>query len=515
MFRFSDPRLRRRLGWALLAIASVLGCLTVYWNQFGDEADNLIIGWLLTRGYVLYRDVFSHHFPFPYYWSAVVIGLFGKSILAARLSVWVFQIAALGTAMKLSRFHLSLGLAGLLWSILRHLYRSNLLLYSPFAGASLLVVFSVTMALVLNGAEEADWKQALAIGLFSVIAVLSDPLSIYAISVALICLIMWRRKQGLLALLFTAIGLSGYAVYLGASGTFQDFMRDAILFNTEVYAEYLKANHLRFGELLDTLWKGLGIMDPAWQDFDPLRAISLQDTQFDRWAFTGFFYRSAIILAVTLFLAQKRFRVAVFLYLFAAATLVISRWEFRAAGFVMISLVVSAALSCQEWRQMAKRKLPTLLQVAVGFLFGLTAIWLSIRVVDYTFVQEPEMLRDSFAPYEISSARLREQTCGHAQDTVLGYYPSGDYQHWFAEMEPVGRYVFLWPWMAEAGLSEIIDALDQDQTLALVYVRHITVWGIYDSREYLGPLCEYLDRHYVEIREGEYMSPGLAAECQE
>ena len=69
-----------------------------------DEADNLVVGLLLTRGYVLYRDVFSHHFPFPYYWVAAIVSLFGKSIFAVRLSVWLFQIVSFGIAMKLSGF---------------------------------------------------------------------------------------------------------------------------------------------------------------------------------------------------------------------------------------------------------------------------------------------------------------------------------------------------------------------------------------------------------------------------
>jgi hypothetical protein len=505
---------RRRLGWILLAVAFFLGCLTVGWNQFGDEADNLVTGWLLTRGYELYRDVFSHHFPFAYYWSAAVIGLFGKSIFVARLSVWVFQIAAFGISMRLSRFYLPLGLASLIWSLLRHLYRANMLLYSPFCGASLVVVFAVTLAVILE-TTQADWRHSLAVGLFSAVALLSDPLSVYALSVALIYLLIKRRKEGLLALVFTALGLCTYATYLVASGTVQDFVRDAILFNTEVYAKYLQANHLRFGELLEMLYKGLGIVDPAWQNLDPFRAISLESTQFDRWAFTGLLYRLALVVGVISLLVRKRFRAGSFVYLFAAATLVINRWDFRAAGFVMISLVILAGVISQEWQPRPGNRTLVALQVGVSIVLGLTALWLGIRVVEYTFVQNRDMLRPGFGRYEMASAQIRELACGHEQDVVLGHYPAGTYYYWFTEMKPVSKYVFLWPWVAKVGLSEILDELDQEQTLALVYIEDGKLWGLYDSKDYLRPLHDYLEGHYIELEEGVYMSPYLAAQCQE
>lgn len=508
-----DPAIRGRLGWILLTIAFLLGCLTIYWSQFGDEADNLVVGWLLTRGYVLYRDLFSHHFPFPYYWSAAVIGLFGKSIFAVRLSVWVFQIVALGIAMKLSRFHLSLGLAALIWSILRHLYKSNLVLYSPLCGASLVVVFAVTLSLLLERAE-ADWKTPLAIGLFSVLAILSDPLSVYAISVALLYLLLKQRKQGALALLFTAVGLGGYAAYLFASGTLQDFVRDAIQFNIEVYARYLQANHLRWRQLLDMLWKGLEILDPVWQDFDPFRTISVQNAGLDKWAFTGLLYRLAALVGVISLLLQKRFRSASFLYLFVAASLVINRWDFRAAAFVMISWVTLAAVVSQEWQEQERGRAVAVFGIVASFLLGLAALWLGIRVVDYTFIRNRDMLQPGFEPYEAASIQIRDLACGREQDVLLGYYPDGTYYYWFTEMRPVSRYVFLWPWVAETGLSEIIDELDQDEILALVQVHDIELWGIYNTRDYLTALYEYLDRHYVTLGEGVYMSPGLAAQCQ-
>ena len=200
--RLKTKTIRDWLPWLLLGAAFLLGCSTLYAYSFGDEADSLWIGLLLSRGYLLYRDIFSHHFPFQDYWAAAAITLFGKSIFAIRLSVWVFQIASFGIAMKLGRLYLPLAVAALIWSIIRHLYSANMLLYPGFAGTALVVVFATVVAILLRKVD-ADWSRSLAIGIFSTVAILSDPLSIYAVAIALAFLVIINWKQGMVALLCT------------------------------------------------------------------------------------------------------------------------------------------------------------------------------------------------------------------------------------------------------------------------------------------------------------------------
>jgi hypothetical protein len=60
-------------GMVLLSISFLIALTKVYYSRFVDEGDNLSVGWLLSQGSILYRDVFSHHFPFPYYWVAGVV----------------------------------------------------------------------------------------------------------------------------------------------------------------------------------------------------------------------------------------------------------------------------------------------------------------------------------------------------------------------------------------------------------------------------------------------------------
>jgi len=499
------------LAWGALLLAFCIGCATIYWNSYVDEGDNLITGLLLSRGAVLYRDVFSHHFPFTYYWAAVVISIFGKSILAVRLSVWIFQIASFALAMKLSRFYLTLGVAGLCWSIVGPLYRSNVLLYNPFAAASLLVVFVLVLA-IATGQIKPSWMHALVIGLFSAIAGLSDPLAVYAVGVALIFLVVTDWRRGLAAGATLGAGIAVYAAYLAASGTLADFWNRAVLFNSQIYNQYLPASPIRFREYLGQIVRGLEVLAPDWRETNPLREITTYYDRLDRWFFTGFFYRLTIVLAAVHFALQRRFRAALFVYFFAAALLVINTRTFRSAPFVMIALVAVAGIVTGEWWTPGPSKALAVFQSATRVLVACMALWLGARVITYTY-QNRQVINygAAFAAHEAEAKMIRDKLACGRPDVGLAYYPGNPYIHWFSDLTPLAGYPYMWPWVAEVALPDVIRALGHGSAIA--YVQETTVWSRYRTADYLRPLYEYLNRNYVKAAfDNWYVSPDLV-EC--
>ncbi len=506
-------RNQNRLGWILLAAAFLIGLLTLAVNSFSDEGDNLITGLLLLRGYTLYGDLFSNHFPFAYYWAAAVVGLFGKSILAVRLSVWLFQIVSIAIAMKLSRFVLPLGLMSLMWSIIRHMYSGHMILYHAFSAASLVVIFAIVLAVLLHTVKP-DWRHSLALAFFASVTILSDPLTAYAVAIAFAFLLLTERRQGLITLALTGAGLAAYAGWLLASGTWQGFVDDAVLFNARIFNKYRDADPVRFDLILKQAITGLGIWDRVWLNFDPLRPIPYNGS--DRWIFTGVLYRLSILLAFLLLLLQKNFRAAAFLYLFACATLLNNVKGFRTAPFILLSFLAAAAIITGVWwkrenRTVAKARL----QTALGVLIGLMAAWLMIRVAVFTFIEDRDNLSYDahFAGQEALGAQFQEMACGQP-DVLLGRYPGPAYTLWFADMEPVSKYIYMYPWEAEVFLDEVITALDQQEVSAIVFIQDRDVWG-YEVKDYMRALYEYLDEHYVKRADGLYVSPYLAKKCQD
>ena len=518
---FKTEKARDRLGWILLAAAFLIGCSTLGVGSFTDEGDNVITGLLMLRGYTLYGNLFSNHFPFPYYWAAAIVALFGKSIMLVRLSVWLFQIASFAIAMKLSRYVLPLGLMSLMWAIIRHIYSGNLLLYFSFSTVPLVVVFAIVLPVLLRTVK-ADWRHSLAIGFFSTVAILSDPLAVYPVAIALAYLLVTDRKQGLMAVLFTGTGLAAYAGWLLASGTFQGFVDQAILFNARVFSKYKETDPVRFGTILEQAIKGLEIFDPKWLNLNPFQPIPYNGS--DRWLFTGFFYRLAIIVATLLLLVQKDFRAASFLYLFACSTVLNNTKGFRAAPFILLALLVASAVMTGAWWRKEKKEKESIsrLRMALGVLhgagrlgLGLMMFWLALRVAVLTFVQTPDKLSydRTFAPLEARAAQIKAMACGQP-NVFLAHYPGSGYTLWFTDMKPVARFIYMWPWDAEAYLDEVISALDQEQVSAIVLIRARDIWG-WPVKDYLRALYEYLDKNYVRIEEGVYVSPFLAAKCQQ
>lgn len=506
---------RDRLGWILLLVAFLIGCTTLAVSSFKDEGDNLITGMLLLRGYTLYDDLFQNHFPLAYYWAAAIIGLFGKSILVARLSVWVFQIASIAIAMKLSRFVLPLSLLSLVWSIIRHIYSGNMILYHAFSSVSLVVIFAIVLAVLLRTAN-ANWKHSLTIGFFATVAFLNDPLTAYAIGIAIVFLFVTDRKHGLMALLFAGLGLGAYVGWLLISGTLQGFLDQAILFNAQVFGKYKDTNPVQFKVILEQAIKGLEIWNPTWLNLDPFQPIAYNGS--DRWLFTGFLYRFAIIVATLLLLLQKDFRAAAFLYLFACAALLNNVKGFRAAPFILLALLAaSAVVTGAWWRKEARSTATTRLHLVLAVVIGLMVFWLGLRVVEHTLSHDRDRLLAyddrPFANKEARGASFKELACGQP-DVHLAHYPGTAYALWFADMKPVSRFIFMFPWEAEVFLDEVIDALSQDQLSAIVKIRDTQVWG-HPVQDYMRPLLEYLDANYVTIDNTTWISPHLAAQCQE
>ena len=112
------------------------------------------------------------------------------------------------------------------------------------------------------------------------------------------------------------------------------------------------------------------------------------------------------------------------------------------------------------------------LRKMMAVLFGAMMIWVGIRVAVQTFVLDRDRLlyETRFARLEEESAFLTGLFCDQSA-VDLASYPNGTYHYWFTGMRPVSRYVFMYPWVAEVGLAEVIDALDQEQAMAFVVIR--------------------------------------------
>ncbi len=514
------------LGGSLLLIALGIGLATLFWGTFVDEGDNLAVGMMLSRGSVLYRDVFSHHFPFAYYWMAVVTALFGPSIAAARVSILLFEIGSFAWVMYVTRYFTPIGVLCILWNIAGLFFFSNLVLYTGFTGVALTAAFIVAVA-ILSKRIVAGQKELLTVGIFATVAVLSDPLAIYPILCLLIFLALSpaRIKGSLLVGAPIVIGLSLYSIYLLISGSLEAFYLDVIRFNAEVYSKYTFLSPFRLTNLLNLAGSALNLNGPAWQ-VDPLMLLGRD--QLNRWLFTGFLFRLTPLVAALILVLRRRFVLAGFVYLYAVTLLAMNQDTFRiapsalTAGFVGMWLVfenlddaTTSRPSLQEGRIMGKMKwlvlrfLPWSARCLIAFGFA----WLLLRSARAVFQNQQLFSYESnFAYYEdVVNHIHNDLACGQT-DVSLIYYPGEPTFNYMAGMPLASKYPYLWPWVAEVGLQETIQGLDSGKTIVNVDWLSL-LWGRYRAADYLAPLKTYLENNYYLAGQGFYVSPELASQC--
>ncbi len=501
-------KLDKLLGIFLLSIFFIIGILTIFWRPFIDEADNLVTGWLISQGEILYTDIFSHHFPFAYYWVAFIITLFGKSIFIVRLSVLIFQTILFGIAIYYYQKWTTIGLVAVCWAIFRLFYRGNVVLYSSFSGPALFVIFIITISIYQR--ISLSKKTRLLLSALCGIAFLSDPLSIYPITIMILFILLKNPRKGLLTVCFFTGFLVIILFFMIASKSLINFYQDAIYFNQFIYSKYVHTSALRIRPFFETVIYGLNITDSAWLNFDPFYQISLQSTKFDTWAFTGLFYRIIIIFGSILLMIKKEYRTAWFIYLFSAASITISAWEFRAQAFVLISLFIACAIILGDFQVNKTRKLLSGINLLTRIAASIILFWGLLRSTTFLFQNHDQFLySNTFANYETTGRHIKDLAC-NSPNVKLIDYPGGLYINWFSGLKPISRYSFMWPWVAEIGLPEVTQALSQTQIEAIVIREESVVWGLYDTRDFLLPLDKYLQENYKLIENNVYLSPELA-----
>ena len=513
--RLGAIHLQQAAGWVMLAAAALIGFWSIRWGIGDVEANALVAGVRMNAGDILYRDIFSHHFPFYYFWSAAVIKIFGQSIFWARASVWLYQLAVLAAMMKLSRLYLSIGATGLLWSILRHLYENNLFVYRAFSSISVLGLVILVIVLLIEK-EEFRLPHAIAMALLSAVSVLADPLTIYPVAFSIVVILIKSPKRGLQVTAIAGALAACFFGYLLATGTLQVFLSDAIRFNSDIYAKYNGnfSSALRFYQVRVQITSGLDLLNPAWFNMDPHRVITTEPTDFDRWFFTGFLYRTSCLLTAALFMLHKKPWAAAYVFLVAAAALAIYPWGAYGVTFVLVAVFFTALFLSQEiWSKKNGRFLGGA-KITVRVILALMVAWLGYRTVSYTSRNLEERSYLSYFSDKLGDfAKLEALACG-LPDVSLGYYPGNIYPYFFTDLKAVSRYYFMWPWVAEIALPEILDALGQDGAMAIVNrTNNGLVFGQFDTRDYLKPLDEYLRDNYLEVRRGIFVSPALAEAC--
>ncbi len=507
----------------LLVASLVVGCAQIHLHTDPDEGAGIMTGILVAQGASLYRDVFAHHFPFQYAWIAAVATVCGPSITAMRLAVALYTWAGFAMPFALTSYRSSIAAAALAWSAIGHLYFGNMPLYYTLKGPLLLGALVSTLTLT-SDAPRRDRALLAYFAVCATAAVLCDPFAVPPVALCLVVLGLARGPR-LVLLLCTVIAtvLLSVVAYFWVQGTLPDAVRDAITFNTAIYSHYLPTEAVSARRFFRQLTSGLGMNSTRWLVLDP--TLPLSPIAPDRWLFTGFLFRSAVLGASLMAIARGDYRTGVFVYLFAATLVFAGNEGRRAVPFVVTALFCATWLVTGEphWgrvrtaardSRLVRRAVVSvrwMLATAARLAVASMVAWLTIRGLA-TIAADRDRLsyRVTFGPLMARAADLRAAACGRT-DVGLVVYPTEPLLHLFSGLQPASRHLFMLPWVADVALAEVERALALRDAVVRIDVDG-NVWGI-PNRQYMEPLLTFLDRHYRRLSDGLYVSPALWNAC--
>jgi len=514
------------IGVSILLISFFLSLIILYFTFYnaGDEGETFVNGWLLSNGQVLYRDVFTNHFPLSYIWVSIITTLFGSSVAIYRLSLLFLRIVLFGSAMAITRDKLVIGLVSLFWSLIGPLYLGNLLVYYSFNCILITSAFFIVFA-VLKGEIKLSPTIGLYTGFLVGLSFLNDPF-MYLPGVIILFFLFYAGfcsgvgiKGNLLRSLSPILSaitlLAIYAAYLLLTSSFNEFIQQSILFNIQIYSKYSNV-YPTITPFFRAIFSGFDVFSSSvrlitdpYYDFQYFELL-------EGWIYTALLFRLAVITFVLTFILRKKYICAIFIYILGAGIYARGANYFHSSAFILYS-IIAAAFILQDffttffeiWTVKPSKNCihfyKLLIFIILAGSISSMLMWLDYRVSGYLVQKRSELsYEDQFGHYINDANHYYAFSCGNDKATFL-YYPYNPIISYLTLLPPTTRYYNMAPWVAEVGLQETIENLDGKY--AIVYVdKDNYLWG-FNTNEYLSDLISYLDNNYIEVEYKTYLSP--------
>ncbi len=221
-------------------------------ESYPDEFDNILGGWYILHGKLIYTGFFTHHGPIPYYLSALVEIFSGRSFVAFRIvyavllfifTAWSFRF--LKDSIKKISLSFYLGFI-LLFGVAATYFWGHMLLADNVSAVLLTPVFALVFLKIFNR-EVLTIKDYLFISVLTSLSLLSSLTYLYLIVgvIAFLGILYARdlefkprkivnKQTGKILLIFIAPYLI-FGIYLLLTLSLKDYLLDAITFNQKYY----------------------------------------------------------------------------------------------------------------------------------------------------------------------------------------------------------------------------------------------------------------------------------------
>ena len=508
-----SPAVLQSTALVLLAALALAGVARV--PVFADEADNVLGACMTSRGALIYRDFFSHHFPLPYYALAVLGEPGACSVVAGRaLGGGMLLLAGVAFAW-IARIRLALP-ALLALALASPAYYLQLYLAETFVAAGLILV----LGLLTERGRRLRGPVGHTVRFLALFTLAwSSPIGLMMTGATMPLLVAGAPGARRAVLVDCAAALLVFPLVLLAQGTLAPFFEQAVLFNVQTYSKYLS---VELGNPLALLWETLSFVRHRFS-FVVDGAIG-QETKATVATFTVFLelalfiglvasvarargdrlFRVAVCVLLPLTVARDGFHLSPFVALacFGGAYLLYSARAFSHSGIADSSLsvaatVVSNARDDTTAGPPAAVALPGGIPALAALVAGTVVMVLALRV--YFFFLPLQL----GAADELAASLLPDPRISRAagpEDAVL-YLPIAPHGYLAQERSPGSFYTFFLPWQADIpGAEERVIADIEAHRVGVIYMDQETqIWGKYRLREYAPRLHAYILRAYRPV----------------
>lgn len=464
--KLNKPKILRLIPISVFAFATCLFVLSFFLQRHFmtdiDERDHLTAGYLMHEGKQLYKDIFTHHFPFPYYWTFLFTPFWGKTASRAvsvfRLSLLVlyliaFLIILLCLKNKKSKYAFSLWIG--IFSLFFTLYHGQLVLSETFSAIAIISIFWLTLPVMLNW-EKFDFFKISASLFFAFIGFWTQPFLAFLF---LIPTIMAPKNYRLKIILFSFFLNIVPLLFFFLSKQLASFWEQGIWFNFAVYSKY-------YTEL-----------DNSSLDLFKIPLLFLENqlhllTHFSNpLEFSQFFVSLSFLFIAAIIIKTRNVKnILAFLLLFVSSHVrevkIFTGQLFNFGIFPF--LAIASASFCQLMvLLLPKKKIITLLLILT--FIGVSMInWQPIIKQSL----KPEYNYHVFWSYRQDDGEIIKSLSLPKEKILI--YPHDVDLYFFAQRQPPDRFLYWFPWTNSVGKyrQERLTAL-QENPPAVIYMGNL------------------------------------------
>lgn len=414
-------------------------------NIFGDETDNFTGGWLISQGYMPYRDFFSHHMPLPYFLSSFLIFLGYDNPVMLRIGMIIITLIFWGIVYYILEENIDqkLFLAVMMaYTITTPMFWGYMLLADVLFAQSIFLAYLIYYRKI--GSLDFSRNDIVGLYIIFIIAILSTIVSLIPITL-LVIFYIYKTKRYMtfvpLIVIFLLIFSIPYIWFF------------AFKFNMEYYSIYYKPI---LGMIVTTvpMWFGLSLL---------------------------------LLNAVYAYILYKKDKTFALFYIIFILSLMIRGSSFHGIPYFLLSIFAGMSVIYYFIQNMRRE-----------YINGIMASILILLIISIPY--------DTGGSFDKGYYDMLIQKYTDSTDKIWIVPAEGSGMYIQNNRLPGTRFLYYYPWIAEYDKKDHLSLqdLEKNKPKMIIWDEQSKTWG-YKLSEYGNDTYQYISKRYIRIEPNVYI----------